>query len=308
MLWLKNHATHFLRAPDGAAAGAGDGGGGQGGAGQGGAGAGAGAAKPWFDGIDAETIGHWDNKGWKKDDPKGLATELTKAWKTLERSIGVPPEQLLKLPKDASDEAGWNTVYERLGRPKEAKEYDLSGLKYGDGQEVEAAFLDTIRSSLFKAGVRKDAVRQVAEDLIKYSDGNEAADSAERTAFLKAEREALQRDWGPNYELNRLNAMQGARRAVGSDDKAAAVVAAMEQAIGYRETMEFWRRIGAGTSEDTFHGGSTNGMSPTTVNGAIARKAELMADKAFSTRYLAGEAAAVREMNNLLLLISGSAA
>src|SRR5205809_740355 len=36
------------------------------------------AAKPWYDGVDAETIGHWDNKGWKKDDAKEIALAATK--------------------------------------------------------------------------------------------------------------------------------------------------------------------------------------------------------------------------------------
>src|SRR5512138_734393 len=98
---------HFDEAGAGAAAGAGDAGAG--------AAAAAGAAKPWYDGLDGETIGHWDNKGWKKDDPKALATELTKAWKGLEKHFGAPADQILRLPKDAADDAGWSAVRQGLG-------------------------------------------------------------------------------------------------------------------------------------------------------------------------------------------------
>lgn len=264
-------------------------------------------AKPWFDGIDAETIGHWDNKGFKKDDPKALVTELTKAWKGLEKHFGVPADRIIKLPEKADDEAGWKAVRERLGAPADGKDYDFAGLKYADGSEVEQGFTDVLRASLHRAGVDKTAARGIAQDLIKYSDGNESANSTERAATLQSSREALRKDWGANFEFNRLTAMQGARRALGTDERAQQIVAAMEQAIGYQDTMNFWLKIGQGTTEDTFHASGQGGM-PTTMNGAAARKVELMADKDWVARYLKGDAAAVREMNNLNLLITGEAA
>jgi hypothetical protein len=287
---------------------AGAGGGAGAGAGDGGAGAGAGGGpKPWFDGIDAETIGHWDNKGWKKDDPKALASELTKAWKGLEKHFGVPADQILKLPKDATDEAGWSAVRQRLGMPKEAKEYDFSAVKFSDGTELDQGFTDTMRAALHKAGVSKDAAPEIARSVVKFMEGADAAEASERTARLQADRAALEREWGSNFEFNRLTAMQGAKRAVGSDEAAASMVDAMEKAIGYKATMEFWRKIGAGTTEDTFVD-ATKGGSPTTRNGAIARKAELEGDPAWVERYVKGDAKARQEMDSLLAQIHGVAA
>lgn len=280
----------------GAAAGAGDGGA-----------AGGGGAKPWFDGIDAETIGHWDNKGWKKDDPRALATELTKAWKGLEKNFGVPAEQLLKLPKDATDEAGWSAVRQRLGMPVEAKDYDLSGVKFADGTELDQAFVDTMRGALHKAGVAKDSAPEIAKAVVKFMDDADTAESSARTVRLTADRKALETEWGQNFEFNRLQAMQGARRAAGTDDGAKALVDAMQEAIGYKATMEFWRKIGAGTSEDTFVDVQKGG-SVTTRNGAVARKAELEDDPEWRTRYLKGDPKAKQEMDNLLAQIHGVAA
>src|SRR6185369_761088 len=77
-------------------------------------------ATPWYQGkVDAETIGHWDNKGWKKDDPIAVAIEASKQARELQRHFGVPADQLLKLPKDTTDEAGWRAVRQRLGAPGE---------------------------------------------------------------------------------------------------------------------------------------------------------------------------------------------
>jgi hypothetical protein len=97
--------------------------------------------------------------------------------------------------------------------------------------------------------------------------------------------------------------MQGAKRLGLTPDG----VAALEGQIGYTNVMEALRKIGAGTTEDTFVEGG-HGGSPTTMNGAKARKAELMADKAWAARYLSGGIPERQEMDNLNLLIAGEAA
>lgn len=276
----------------GAAGGSGAGGGDASGA------AGAGAAKPWYDGMDAELLGHFDNKGWKKDDPKALLTEVGKAWKGLERHFGTSADQLLKLPKDASDEAGWSAVRQRLGMPAEAKDYDFAGIKFADGTELEQSFADTMRTSLHKAGVAKDAAPEVVKAVVKYLGDADRAESDARAATLTAERSTLQREWGNNFEFNRLTAMQGAKR-LGVDE---ATVAKLEGEIGYAKVMEMFRKIGAGTSEDTFVEGSSG--NPTTMNGARARIAELKSDPDWVKKYLAGSKKEVDEMNNLMSMVS----
>ena len=81
---------------------------------------------PWHTGVEAEMLGHWQNKGWKTDDPKEVAVAATKQARELERHFGVPADQLLKLPKANDDAIAWNPVYQRLGMPVEPKDYDLS--------------------------------------------------------------------------------------------------------------------------------------------------------------------------------------
>lgn len=264
------------------------------------------AAKPWFDGIDQETIGHWDNKGWKKDDPKALVTELTKAWKGLEKNFGVPAELLLKLPAKPDDEAGWRGVFERLGAPKEAKDYDFSTLKFSDGEGLDEGipgFTDKMRSVLHGAGVAKDKAGGVVKAVVDVLDSIIKTDDTDRAATLQSERQALLKEWGTNFEFNRLTAMQGAKR-LGVEPE---TVAKLEGELGYSKVMEMFRKIGAGTSEDTFVSTAQGGAHPTTMAGAKARLAELKADADFSKRYLAGDPKAVQEMNNLILITSEAA-
>ena len=275
------------------------GGGAAGGSGAGDAGAG-GGAKPWFDGLDAETLGAWDNKGWKKDDPRALVGELHKAWKAAEKFVGVPADQVLKLPKDASDEAGWVSVRQRLGMPAEAKDYDFTTIKRADGSAIDQTLADSLRAAMHKAGTPKDAAPEIIKAVVKNMDDAAAATAATRANTLKAERETLTKEWGNNFEFNRLTAMQGAKR-LGVDE---ATVAKLESEIGYAKVMEMFRKIGQGTSEDTFVEAGSSG-NPTTLNGAKARISELKSDPEFTRKYLAGSKKEVDEMNALIALANG---
>lgn len=266
-----------------------------------GAGAGA-AAKPWFDGLDPEVRGHIDNKGWKVDDPRAVVTEMAKAWKAAEKFVGAPADQVLKLPKDAADEAGWAAVRQRLGMPKEAKEYDFSSVKFSDGTELDQGFVDALRPALHKAGVAKEIAPEIVRAVVGFMDNADKIETETRNTTMRNEQAALQKEWGSNFEFNRLTAMQGAKR-LGVDE---ATVKQLESSMGFAKTMEMFRKIGAGTNEDTFIQGGTG--NPTTTNGAIARKSELMSDPEFVKNYLAGRAKEVNEMNSLIQLISGQAA
>lgn len=261
---------------------------------------------PWYDGkLNAELIGHIENKGWKKDDPIAVAIEATKAARELQKHFGVPESHLIKLPQNASDTAAWDGVYQRLGAPKEAKEYDLSLVKFSDGSDLKdlPGFEDTMRAALFNAHVSKDRAADIVKSVVKFMDGAEQTMGAQTQAQRLENLQALQKNWGANAELNRLTAMQGARRLGLTMDG----LASLESQLGYPNLMEALRKIGAGTTEDTFVEAGQTGH-PTTQNGAIARRDELMKDQGFVNRYLKGDVEARREMDNLHLLISGEVA
>jgi len=304
MNWKNALLSNIPREGEGVGAGAGDA------AAQAAAAAAAAAAqKPWYEGkADAETIGHWDNKGWKKDDPAAVAIEATKQARELQKHFGVPPEQLIKLPKDAADEAGWKGVYSRLGVPTEAKDYDIAAVKHADGKEIDAALADTIRNSALAARVPKDRIGEFAKGVVKHLDDTAKAAKAEFDAKVATEKTALAKNWGTTPDKldnhpNMLAAKLGAARANVSPEE----VAALEKIVGYARTMEHFRKIHAGTSEDTFveGGGKGNGLGmPMTKDGAKARLEELQGDSAWRTRLLDGGAAERREFDSLTQMIA----
>ncbi len=255
-------------------------------------------AAPWHTGIDAEFICHAQNKGWKLDDPKEAFAAAAKVARDLEKHFGAPAERIVKLPAADAKPEDIRAFYERIGAPKEAKDYDLTAIK-------DQAIADSLRATLHQSGVPKDAAAAVAKSVATALESQASRQSTEATAKIEEAKGRLKESWGANFEYNKLKAMDGARR-LGMSPEA---VAAMESLIGYDGVMETLRKIGVGTSEATFidRGIGTNGQV-TTKEGAVARKQELMKDAAWADRYLKGGVAEVREMTQLNIMITGTGA
>lgn len=260
---------------------------------------------PWHQGIaDAETVGHWQNKGWDVTDPKKIAVEASKAYREAEKLIGVPTAQVLRLPVDpAKDPDGMKAVWQRLGAPSDAKEYDLPAFKDKDGKVVNAALDDAIRGALFRMNVPKQMAGELASAIAKHNIDVETAKASETAAALKTEQEALAKNWGANAPANKVIA-QNAAAALGMTP---AEVDALEKTIGYARTMETLRNIGTKIGEDKFirPPGPNGGTGIATREQAQARITELKSDKAWNTRYLDGDKAALREMTDLTKLVVG---
>jgi hypothetical protein len=254
------------------------------------------ASKPWHEGVAPEVLGFWQNKGLPLDSPKDFGLKLTELYKGAEKFIGVPPDQVIKIPKSDAPPEDIRAYYERLGAPKEAKDYDLSAVK-------DAGIAEAMRASMHERGVSKDAANAIAKSVATALESKSTTDTTELAATLQAQKDALAKNWGDKFQYNHLQAIEGARR-LGIDKDG---VAALEKTIGYDKVMEAMRKIGAHTREDTFVERGAGGPvgDVTTREGAQARKNELMADKAWVEKYNSGDPAAKREMTRLNQMITG---
>lgn len=261
------------------------------------------AATPWHQGIDADVLGTWQNRGLDLSDPKIPAVEMTKAYREAERFLGHPKDKLLRLPTNDTDPAAWRGVYERLGAPKDAKDYGLETLKYSDGDPLEPALADSLRAAFHARGVSKDAALDIAKAVMKEAESEGQAQATERAAQQANEVAKLDALWGAKKNENMLTAMNGARRLGVSPEQ----VKAMEEnpKLGLAFTAEFFRKLGASTNEDTFVEGGKASGSPATAEAAKSRLADLKSDSEWRGRYLKGEAKEVREFKNLMAQITG---
>src|SRR5437879_5504237 len=88
----------------------------------------------WHQGADAETLGHIQNRGWQDKPANEVALAAIKAHREAEKLIGVPADQLLRLPVSTADAEAWKPVWQKLGAPVDAAGYDFTPIKTAAGE------------------------------------------------------------------------------------------------------------------------------------------------------------------------------
>lgn len=292
----------------GAAAGnsGGNGTGGQGAAAAGGTAGTGGSAPPaaaaapadWTSTFNDEFKGYVQNKGWKSPD------QVVDSYRSLEKFHGVPPEQLVKLPKDLSSPEGQQALeqlYTRLGRPATPDGYKVEIPKEHGSPE----FAKGASEAFHKAGLTEGQAKAITDFFNNFAQGQIQARGEQFKQTIETGKANLKKEWGAAHEHN----MSVARRAAaefGADGK---MIDAMEAAVGYDGVMKFFHGLGSKIGEATFHGGKggSNPNAPMTPSQAKSRLAELKNDPAFIKRWAGGDATARAEVAKLDAYIVGEA-
>jgi hypothetical protein len=251
-------------------------------------------ATPWHTGIEPDVVGSWQNKGWDITDPAKLVVDVTKSWKAAERHIGAPADKIVRLP-EPNDLAGWKNVWEKLGAPKEAKDYSLP-------EGVDPALADTLRNTFAKQNMPKAMAEEVAKAFAKHvADGKvseQTLNEQRKTETLAA----LQREWGAKFQENQVVALDGARRLGLSQEQ----VVKLEDALGWDTAAKLMHRIGAGLREPGQLHGPDQSTSASTKEQAQSRLNDLMAEKeGWAKRLQAGGKVEQREFKALMEQIHG---
>jgi hypothetical protein len=261
-------------------------------------------AGPGFDDLpDAsrtELTGYLQNRGWDKTDARAAALGAIKAHREAERLIGAPADKMVRLPKDAADEPGWNELRTKLGVPAKPEDYNFSDVKFSDGKGLDADFTAKMSAALRDANVSLDRAPAVAKAMVEYFEKAEAAETAEKAASVAQEKDALRANWGQHFNANMLVA-QNAATKLGVD---AAAIAALEGAVGYAKVMEMMRNIGSRMGEDSFvMSRAPGGNGPMSAEQATATLAERKNDKAWTTKLMNGDMEVRREFDTLSRLM-----
>lgn len=249
--------------------------------------------KPWYEGkATPEMVGYWQNRLWHDKTPADIAIEATKAAQEAQRFVGAPPEQLLRLPKDAADTDGWKAVWQRLGAPADPAAYE-----FPEGTDAEFW-----RSTAAELNLPKDAAARLAQKTAEHATQTAAATKADTDAKVAEAKAALAKDWGPNFNAH-MNVAKAAAAALGVTPEQ---INALEGAVGYDKVMNLFRTIGSKIGEDKFVTGSNPGSGGVmTQSQAAEQKRMLMNDSAWVTKYMKGDTAALREMTQLNSIITG---
>lgn len=262
------------------------------------------AADPAFAQFDAETQGAFKNKGWDAKSPAEAAREALKSYREAEKHIGIPSDQIVRVPKDATDEAGWKALHTRLGVPVDAKGYDFKDVKFSDGSALDAAFVEAMSPALLSAGVSKDRAPEVVKAVVKFMDNAETNGNAESTAKLAQERDLVAKNWGANMEANKFIVKQAVMKLGLTED----VVGALENTAGYSATMNALLKLGQMIGEDKFVNTPPGGVPGVmTRDQALAKMAENRADMGWVTKLNNGDAVVNREFDALTRIMATGA-
>lgn len=161
-----------------------------------------------------------------------------------------PETPALTLPgKDATPEQ-WAEFYKQIGAPDKPEAYELP-VPEGDSGE----FAKTAATWFKEAGLLPQQAQALAAKWNEFSAAQaQAAEAAEQQRIAqmdaqnKQQEAALKAEWGQQHEAN----MELARRAVRQfipGDKAADVISALEDKLGYAETIKLMHSIGRGLAE-----------------------------------------------------------
>jgi hypothetical protein len=121
--------------------------------------------------------------------------EFVKAHLELVSKLG---SDKIALPKDANDKAGWEAIYEKLGMPKEAKDYEFTAHELP--KELGEQNLDGFKQKARELGLSK---KQAAE-LYDWHVGNVKNQYGEivkqQEGALKQAEDMLRKEFGLNYD------------------------------------------------------------------------------------------------------------
>ena len=267
-------------------------------------GVGGGAGTPWYQGkADERIVGTWQNNFPQHvNDPAALAVAATNSWLEAQKHLGVPAEQIVRVPTKADDAAGWEALHKRLGWPGDPTKYQF---KDAEGKDVDPNLATFLRETANRLRLDPERATELSKDVLKFSEAQIANAKTEYETKLAAGKAELATNWGPNMATNLEVARAGAT-ALGVDRD---IVAALEQTVGYAKVMEMFRLVGSKTTEGKFVGGSKEtGTGPMSREAAIAKKNELFADRDWLARHEKGDRTAVNELRAIEQILAASMA
>jgi hypothetical protein len=240
----------------------------------------------WSTGLNDDLRGYAQNKGWAD------VGSVVESYRNFEKLKGVPQDRLLTLPEKL-DAPEMKAVWERLGKPKEAKEYMFQAPEGGD-----KAFTEWAQNTFFEADLPRAQAEKIVGKWNEYMAGKVKAENEASAAALVQQGKDLQKKWGQAHDQNIAVAKQAAER-LGFDGD---LIDAMESKLGFAKTMEFMHGLGEKLGEAKFvDGGSGNNRFDKLLTPEQARDqiTQLRADSDFNRRYLEGDTAAKDKMNRL---------
>ena len=197
--------------------------------------------------------------------------KLAKSYVNAVKMIGGNPENLISLPQEGES---WDEIYNKLGRPEQANDYDFG--------EDDEGVLDDFKEFAHHNNLTQDQ----ADNLLGlFSDLQEEDAKNEEQAMedLKVETTiGLQRDWGKNYDGN----LDYARRAYAQFGTPELTEIMDNTGFGnHPEVIKAFSKVGQLLGEEALAVGTGLGRNQMSPQSAQEEIQALYSDKEFSKAY-----------------------
>ena len=245
------------------------------------------AGVDWLPGADAETVGLVGLKGWK------TAGDAVQAYKHAQSFVGADPKSIAKIPAANADQATKDAFYNQLGRPLEAKGYDLPVAQGADTQ-----YADWAKGVFHEIGLSAEQGKALAVKNNEFGAAHAKATLDARTAQWATENAALAREWGSAHAQNTA-LVDKAIHALGVDQP---TLEALRDTMGPLKSMKFFHELAQKIGEDSFVSPEqrSTGFDRTLTPGEAQAKINMLrSDKAWVAAYLNKDAAKLAEMQQL---------
>ena len=240
------------------------------------------APADWTDALPDDARDFVRNKGW--DGP----ADLLDSYRHLERLVGA---ERIALPRDDGDRAGWERVWNRLGRPEKPEGYKLPMPEKGGDMALAKGFA----ARAHELGLTANQARGLADWWnTTAANGLNMAEQQRRTREA-GQIAALRDELGMAFD----GEAAAARRAAALFGFDTETLTKIEDAIGTATMIRRFMAIGRALGEDRIEGGADTGFNPS-AEAARARIEGLKADPAWTKRYLGGDEAAKAEFQRLM--------
>lgn len=233
-------------------------------------------------------------KSWGPPRPENSGERAEASWDRRDPEKPSEPGtggQMVTLPRDEQDLQAYENIYKALGRPDHPDDYGLADLAAQEGT-ADPDFIGHMSSSMHQLGLNG---RQ-AQGLMKAYQEAAAKYQAEARHRQSAELRELRAQLGAGFEAQVDCARRAAHR-FGLDKEA---LNTLENAIGSAALIRHLARIGQSLGEEVRVDGQAD--SPFSLSPAGARKKadDLLNDRDFRERYLAGDKGALDKIARLL--------
>lgn len=249
------------------------------------------APTDWTASLSPETKGFVKERGFK--DPG----EVVEQYRNLEKLRGVPADKLLRTPDSYTDEkerqAALDNIYDRLGRPKTAKDYAIEVPKEGgDAKQAEWA-----QDLFHKAGLTKSQAEAISKGWNERQGTLTKAQQDAKNLTAQQDVDKMKTEWGAAYEDN-LKLVDAGANALGWTKER---IETMKNTLGVAETLKMLHDTGRKVGESPFILGDKNpaGGGKLTPEMAQVKIKELMKTSDFTQKLNSGDPETIKYWTNL---------